>query len=118
MPRIAAPALAALIALLATAACQSSDVSREIGARCDDQAECDDRCLTPSDDWPGGFCTLTCDSDGDCPGGAACIADGNDGVCAFTCEIESHCEFLGAGYSCTARDAHPDGAPKAMVCRG
>ena len=47
--------------------CQaSSNVSRSIGARCDKSTECDDRCLAPSMEWPGGFCTLDCDSDGVC----------------------------------------------------
>jgi len=99
------------------AACQSSDVSRELGARCDVQADCDDRCLTPSTDWPGGFCTVTCDDDADCPSDSACIDEGNGGICAFTCRDDRYCEFLGAGYTCKERDAHPDGM-KVTVCRG
>ena len=54
------------IIAIALAGCQSSDVSRELGARCDSSSECDDRCLTPSADWPEGFCTIRCETDVDC----------------------------------------------------
>jgi len=81
------------------------------------QADCDDRCLTPSDDWPGGFCTVTCDDDGDCPGDTACIDEGNGGVCAYTCRDDQFCAFLGA-YQCKERDAHPDNGTTVTVCRG
>jgi hypothetical protein len=107
-----------LVLLATTAACQSSDVSRTVGARCDDQAECDDRCLTPSAEWPGGFCTVTCDDDGDCPSDTACIEEGNGGVCAFTCSDDNYCKFLGDGYACAERDTHPVGDAKVTVCRG
>ena len=107
-----------VVAALLVAACSSSDVSRELGARCDVAAECDERCLAPSTDWPGGFCTITCDNDADCPTEAACIDEGgNDGVCAFICASDPGCVFLGAGYECHERDVH--GLPvKVMVCRG
>ena len=107
----------ALITLLALAACQSSDVSRELGARCDKAADCDERCLGPSTDWPDGFCSTSCDSDSDCAFDAACIEESGGGVCAFTCVTDPGCVFLGAGYECHERDVH--GLPaKVMVCRG
>jgi hypothetical protein len=100
------------------AACQSSDVSRAVGARCDRSVDCDDRCLGPSGDWPGGFCTIDCDSDDDCDIDAACIDEEGGGVCAFTCTLDAGCDFLGAGYTCKERDGHPAGAPQVTVCRG
>lgn len=105
------------ILVLALSGCQSSDVSRSLGARCDLTAECDDRCLPPSASWPGGFCTLTCDSDADCPTGAACI-DEEGGVCAFTCSTDPGCAFLGADYRCLDFDRHGDVGNRVAVCRG
>jgi hypothetical protein len=105
-----------LLALAALAACQSSDVSRELGARCDTSSDCDDRCLGPSGDWPDGFCTVRCETDNDCPSNAACLEE-EGGVCAFACAGDVNCAFLGAGYTCKSRDAR-GGAGVRMVCRG
>lgn len=101
--------------LLALAACASSDVSRRIGARCDVNADCDERCLAPGGNWPGGFCTITCDSDAACGDRALCI-DEQGGVCALSCTTDADCAFLGA-YKCVAVDRH-DGGNKVKVCRG
>ncbi len=107
------PAILALITILA--ACSGGDVSRAVGARCDDSAECDDRCLMPSDPYPGGFCTLSCDDDADCPDDARCVDD-EGGVCLFTCADEPACDFLGVGWTCVNRLGRPEG--DARVCRG
>ena len=103
----------ATIALVA--ACQSSDVSRSVGARCDTNAECDTECLS-SGDWPGGFCTVLCDNDMSCPENTRCIEE-NGGVCAFSCSVDANCSFLGTGYTCKAIDSHGGGV-KVMICRG
>jgi hypothetical protein len=116
--RTAILALALMTGGQCLVACQSSDVSRELGARCDLNAECDERCLTPSTDWPGGFCTITCDSDADCPSDAACVNEENSAVCAYTCMVDAGCAFLGAGYKCSERDHHSATAGKVFVCRG
>jgi len=105
-----------VVAVLLLAACQSSDVSRSVGARCDTNAECETQCLGPSGEWPGGFCTVLCDNDMGCPEGTRCIEE-NGGVCAFACGADAACNFLGTGYTCKALDSHGGGA-KVMVCRG
>jgi hypothetical protein len=92
----------------------SSDVSRELGARCNSMDECDERCLAGSR-FPGGFCSATCDDDGDCPDGAAC-ADLSGGVCLFDCDGAAACEFLGNGWECRSADAV--GGGEVMVCVG
>jgi hypothetical protein len=108
----------ALVSVGGVAGCQSSDVSRDLGARCDLSSECDDRCLAPSTDWPGGFCTVTCDTDADCPSDSACTDEAGGGVCLFTCIGDVSCTFLGAGYTCMERDHHGVTGGKVMVCRG
>jgi hypothetical protein len=101
--------------LLALTACQSFDVSRTLGARCDLSSECAQKCLGPDTDWPGGFCTIACDSSAGCPEKSACVEEAG-GICAFTCRDDTSCAFLGA-YTCMMLDSHGGGA-KVMVCRG
>ena len=111
--------LAGFIAVLGMAGCgASSDVSRELGARCETSSECDGRCLPPSTDFPDGFCTLVCNAPAECPGGSTCIEDGG-GSCLFECVDDTGCAFLGPDWHCKERDVR-GGAPgdKAMVCRG
>ena len=103
----------AIVVLLA--ACQSSDVSRDVGAECTSNAECNDKCEAPSADWPNGFCTVLCDSDADCDNGTRCI-DEDGGICAFTCGANPDCVFLGA-YVCKSVDSH-GGGTKVNACRG
>ncbi|CAN5707297.1 hypothetical protein BH11MYX1_BH11MYX1_47050 [soil metagenome] len=104
------------LVVLAVAACQSTDVSRDVGARCAANSECNQECLTGGS-WPGGFCTLLCDSDADCPSDTRCIDEAGGGVCAFSCAADPSCTFLGASYTCDQRDSHGGGA-KVNACRG
>ena len=107
-------AIIAAVGLLA--ACQHSDVSREVGARCDSAAECDERCLGPNTDYPNGFCTISCNTRSECSGNTTC-ADREGGVCLFTCTGDPDCTFLGMGWKCVSADLHGGGI-KVMVCRG
>jgi hypothetical protein len=91
--------------------CVSSDVSRTMGARCDSDRECDDRCLS-GDDFPGGFCSTGCRSDDDCPANARC-ASGEGSVCLIACSKDSECEFLGSNWRCRSA-----GSSSGRVCRG
>jgi len=104
------------VVVTASACGISSDVSRDLGARCDTKDECNERCLLPTaQESPGGFCTLQCVDDSDCPGGSKC-ADVEGGVCLFTCTDNTNCEFLGTGWSCNMTDTRPNG--EAMICIG
>jgi len=106
----------AALALVGLAACQNLDVSRDLGARCTQNADCTQKCLTDDEGWPGGMCTKLCDSDADCPSDAACIVD-EGGVCAFACSQDSDCAFLMGGYTCMPIDHHqPDTGQTVMVC--
>lgn len=106
----------AIIAIVgALLACQSSDVSREVGARCDSSDECDERCLAGGA-YPGGFCSVSCNSRDECPSDTTC-ADLDGGVCLFECSGDASCTFLGAGWRCASTDLRGGGI-KVMVCRG
>jgi hypothetical protein len=105
-----------LAVLLAAAACGvSSDVSRELGARCENVDECDERCLAGAR-FPDGFCSLTCAGDGDCPDGASCV-DLEGGVCLFDCADAASCDFLGEGWRCRSEPERGAGE-QVMVCVG
>ena len=104
-----------LAALLLGACNMGSDVSRQLGARCQDHDECDGLCLQGAM-YPDGFCSINCGEDSDCPGASRC-ADIEQGVCLFSCREPADCEFLGAGWSCTQLTGRPDGAA-VMVCAG
>ncbi|TMQ04160.1 MAG: hypothetical protein E6J90_52145 [Deltaproteobacteria bacterium] len=112
---IAIRAIGAVIACGALA-CQSSDVSRQVGARCDRSSECAERCLFPGADYPGGFCTIGCTGRTDCPSGTTC-ADREGGVCLFECASDASCAFLGTGWGCKSVDLRGGGI-KVMVCAG
>jgi hypothetical protein len=86
-----------------------------MGARCDAKEECEERCLLDGPDYPGGFCTVSCLRDRDCPDGAACVQEAG-GVCLFLCEVAEDCAFLGDGWTCGNRSLLPDG--EALVCVG
>ena len=103
--------------VLALMACQSSNVSRRVGARCDHSAECDQRCLGPDMEFPGGFCTIACDTSADCPDDAACIDD-QGGACLFRCVEDRDCAFLGDGWRCQIVDERNNNGVKVTVCRG
>lgn len=107
---------ALLVIIVVLAGCQHSDVSRAVGARCNLASECDERCLAPGSDYPGGFCTIACNTLDDCPDNTTC-ADREGGVCLFECAGDGSCAFLGTGWRCTAVDLHGGGI-KVMVCRG
>lgn len=104
------------LAVLCVAACQSSDVSRSIGARCRSASECDDRCLPPGNDYPGGFCTIACESRAECPSATTC-ADREGGVCLYECTTDESCTFLGTGWRCGSANLRGGGI-QVMVCRG
>lgn len=97
-------------------ACQQGDVTRQVGARCDSSLECDERCLPPASDYPGGFCTIACNTRNECPTRTTC-ADRDGGVCLFECTQDVDCMFLGDGWRCGSADLRGGGI-KVMVCRG
>ena len=109
-------AILAIVGVLA-AACQQSDVSRSVGARCDVANDCDQRCLAPSLRYPGGFCTTACENHGDCPDRTTCAVTPEGSVCLFTCMTDPDCLFLGEGWRCRPFDLQ-GGGKVVNVCAG
>lgn len=88
-----------MLILAFVVSCNGDEISREIGARCDQKNECEELCLV-GDDFPGGFCSLSCFGDGDCVGGSQCVELSDLGVCMFPCAEAIECEFLGEEWTC------------------
>jgi hypothetical protein len=99
---------------LLTACGVSSDVSREVGARCTEDGDCDEVCLSGRA-YPDGLCSVGCRDDDDCPSGSVCVRD-EDGTCQIPCDEDRNCEYLGAEWECHGTRT-PDG-DEVNVCRG
>ena len=106
----------AIAFVLVVSACGRSDgdIDDLVGARCVDDRDCDNRCLRDSGDYPGGFCSIQCNSDDDCTTDSSCIAK-DDGVCLFDCPAFD-CARLGPGWACKEKDRA--GGGKITVCVG
>jgi hypothetical protein len=87
---------------------------RLVGGQCSTDNDCVKRCVR-NRSFPGGLCSLSCNSERDCPGGTTCI-NSEGGVCAIVCLQVADCAPFGAGYSCDATDRRGDGG-QALVCR-
>lgn len=88
---------------------------RAVGATCDSDDQCEGRCVTGDSNYPGGYCTLSCRDDRDCPGGTACITD-NGGMCVFSCNTTGDCESFGRQFICEGRERQ-GAVGDALVCR-
>jgi hypothetical protein len=110
-------ALRIALAVVLAGCSPDSDVSRTLGARCDGAADCEDRCLSPSDVFPGGFCTVSCVRSSECPDGASCVAD-ETGFCLFDCADDRGCAFLGDGWRCRQLPLREDSSRMVPVCSG
>lgn len=110
--------VAMIVAALLCGCGDSAQVSRSVGARCDSNDECDGRCLMGAA-YPDGFCTMSCDDSGDCPGSSRCV-EIEGGVCLFECVDAVDCTFLGSGWDCTAQEPRPPNPTMedVTVCRG
>ena len=65
-----------LLCALIVAGCGHSDgdIDETIGDTCSDDRDCDQRCFLGGD-FPGGFCSLACETDNDCPGDTFCMSE-------------------------------------------
>ena len=88
----------------------------EIGDHCATNDDCPNLCRTGGG-FPGGICTLECDSTEACPSGWVCISD-SSGICMLACNEPSQCsDRFGAPWTCRSKSL--EGASgDAMVCFG
>jgi hypothetical protein len=114
------PVLALLLGWVGTGAgCGQDDVgpqSRMIGGRCTTDSDCVSRCLTDATTFPGGYCTVPCASNGDCPARSTCVAR-EGGICMATCQVTRDCSDYGAGYKC-ARQTSQGAGSDPLACIG
>jgi hypothetical protein len=89
------------------------DIDETVGDSCATDRDCDDRCFTGGD-FPGGFCSLGCSSDNDCPGDTYCM-ESSGGVCMFACPAFD-CSRLGPGWRCDNEKRRNGG--EISVCTG
>ena len=103
-----------LISIL-VAACGhgNGDIDSTIGSACLSDRDCDDRCFR-DDDLPGGFCSLQCFDDLDCPDDSYCMSE-SEGICMFYCP-PFDCARLGPGWTCRERSRRNGG--NIFVCSG
>jgi hypothetical protein len=106
---------ASVLVLMLVIGCgrDDGDIDDTIGSRCASDRDCDERCFMGAD-FPGGFCSLPCLSDNDCPGDTFCIDEGG-GSCMFACP-GFDCSRLGAGWTCRDEDRISGGSVN--VCSG
>ena len=102
-------------------ACGVDDVGPQghmVGGRCAVDNDCVKRCVTGTS-FPGGYCTVSCATDNDCPGGATCAAVSGitGGICLATCRVPADCNGYGAGYQCNRQTSQAGGAG-ALACVG
>jgi hypothetical protein len=96
--------------------------TRTVGATCGSDADCDQLCERGGR-FPGGFCTLRCHSNPECPEGTVCINRDN-GICMYPCATHSDCtsSFLGrGGYVCEYQQGFAEGDTESVsyqVCIG
>lgn len=94
-------------------ACGGDGVGRDgdlVGGPCASAGDCEDRCLEGGD-YPGGLCTVSCNTDEDCPPGTHCI-DEEGGTCFMGCEFPEDCRV---GYTCKGEENRGHGGDS-LVC--
>src|SRR5690349_11791190 len=86
-----------------------------VGDSCTTGNDCGGQVCVVRSEFPGGYCSMTCDKDADCPHGSVCIAGVLQGqaettACLRTCTKDSDCR---SGYRCAPGHQSPN-----LVCVG
>jgi hypothetical protein len=111
--------LHAAVLLLCVAGLSCGDVvagptSTSVGAACTMDSDCTNRCLADDSRFPGGACTISCETDANCPSGSVCISH-MSGVCVTACRTSADCAGFGRGFACAGDSAASGG--EVLVCR-
>jgi hypothetical protein len=113
--RAAAFALAAVLIFAAACTPSTSTTQRmPIGAACATSGQCGTGAYYCDVGEPSGYCTVTCNSDGNCPSGSVCagVTMLTAGICRVTCAASTTTTGCRAGYDClTAGASHDYCAP-------
>lgn len=101
--------------------CQTSGTgTAAIGAACTDAGQCaGGRCLG-SANYPAGYCTRNCNTQGDCPTGSVCTTDPSNAinrVCLDACSQIGAQGDCRAGYVCDRAGSHQPTDPGVCVPR-
>jgi hypothetical protein len=109
-----------ILGLLVLASCEADKVDARIGAACDGNDDCENRCLPPSNDYPGGLCTVSCNVDSDCQRDDVVCTDREGGVCLYLCRDDRDCAFLNpqGGGTWQCKETNTKDGLSALVCRG
>ncbi len=99
-----------LVLVIGACGHDSGTIDRTIGAACTADTQCDHQCFQ-GPNYPGGFCSLSCTGDVDCPSDAVCA---DNGVCLFACPAFD-CTRLGAGWGCHNVDHFGGGRVSACI---
>ena len=86
-----------------------------VGGACVSDRDCQATCITGSSHYPGGMCTVPCDSDLDCPPDTVCVDD-DGGVCAVWCGDLGDCAGFGGAFTCNSV-GRKGGSGDTQVCR-
>lgn len=86
-----------------------------VGRTCTANQDCEQTCLSNDSHYPGGMCTVRCNTQQDCPAGTACV-DEKEKICSVTCVNNADCAAFGRGFVCDAR-SRVGSAGSALVCR-
>jgi len=112
--------LAILAGCVATVVgCGQDDVgpqSRMIGGRCTNDGDCVRRCFVDAVVFPGGYCSVPCASNDDCPARSSCVAR-EGGICMATCQATKDCGAYGPSYQC-ARQTSQGAGGDPLACIG
>jgi len=107
--RMALAALAVLVAI----GCGDGGVGREgdvVGGPCEAGGCAGGSTCLVDTMFPGGTCTVECETQADCPGGTVCVQEGG-GTCLLACDAADDCR---EGYGCIEKSTMPEGS--ALVC--
>lgn len=101
----------------ALGSCGRDDVGADgglVGGRCASDRDCARRCVI-DEDLPGGYCSLSCLTDRECPRGTFCVEE-SGGICMLSCMDNQHCADLGLPYLCKAKGRRENKDSKVLVC--
>jgi hypothetical protein len=88
-----------------------------VGASCKTDADCPSSWCVHDRNYPGGMCSVHCQSDADCLMGTVCVQDAG-GMCALPCTTTEACMNVANGNYVCSLTAAKGKSGTLYVCRG